>query len=322
MIRRTEVGNPESNYEIECLREHARREGGPDYIDDRVGGPHISSDCHNHPTQSVKAAYLQFAPSYLEVEANLDTVEPYATSAEVDLLVLPELFTSGYFFQSLDDLAEVAESIPDGRSTRRIREWASASETTIVAGLAEREDEHFYNSAVVVSPNGHVHTYRKVHLFYEETTLFAPGDRGFSVVEVSTRSGTEYNLGVMVCFDWYFPEAARSLAMQGADVIAHPSNLVLPHCPDSMPVRARENHVFTITANRYGIEKKGEETLTFIGMSEVCDPSGNILRRADKKGDELGIVEFDPHEARDRELNAHNDVLADRRPESYVLEEA
>ncbi len=270
----------------------------------------------------MKAAYLQFAPSYLEVEANLDTVESYATSADVDLLVLPELFTSGYFFQSPDDLAQVAEPIPEGRSTRRMQEWAAASGATIVAGLAEREGEQFYNSAVVVCPDGRVHTYRKVHLFYEETTLFAPGDHGFSVYEVSTRSGIEYQLGVMVCFDWYFPEAARSLAMQGADVIAHPSNLVLPHCPDSMPVRARENHVFTITANRYGTETKGGESLTFIGMSEVCDPSGNILRRAGEDGDELGSVEFDPHEARDRELNAHNDVLADRRPDSYVLEGA
>lgn len=274
-----------------------------------------------NPLCPVKAAYFQFAPSYLEVETNLETVEPYATSREVDLLVLPELFTSGYFFRSLDDLARVAEPIPEGPSTKRMQDWAAASGTAIVAGLAEQDGDQFYNSAVVVRPDGRTHTYRKVHLYYEENTLFAPGDRGFPVFDLSTRSGTEYRLGVMVCFDWYFPEAARSLAMQGADVIAHPSNLVLPHCPDSMPVRARENHVFTITANRYGQEKKGEETLTFIGMSEVCDPSGTILRRADQEGEEYGTVEFDPRDARDRQLNSHNDVLADRRPNSYVLEE-
>jgi predicted amidohydrolase len=122
----------------------------------------------------------------------------------------------------------------------------------------------------------------------------------------------------MVCFDWYFPEAARTLALKGADVIAHPSNLVLPHCPDSMPVRARENHVFTITANRHGRETKDEETLTFIGMSEVCNPSGDILRRAGRSDDEVGVLEFDPRDARDRALNEYNDVLGDRRPDTYV----
>jgi len=124
----------------------------------------------------------------------------------------------------------------------------------------------------------------------------------------------------MVCFDWYFPEAARTLALKGADVIAHPSNLVLPHCPDSMPVRARENHVFTVTANRHGEEEKEGETLTFIGMSEVCDPSGSILQRADRDTDELGVVQFDPRAARDRRLNEFNDVLADRRPDTYLSE--
>ena len=134
------------------------------------------------------------------------------------------------------------------------------------------------------------------------------------------RDGTPYRLGVMVCFDWYFPEAARTLALRGADVIAHPSNLVLPHCPDSMPIRARENHVFAITANRHGQEQKEGETLTFIGMSEVCAPSGTILQRAEQSSDEIGVVEFDPHEARDRDLNDHNDVLADRRPDVYASE--
>jgi predicted amidohydrolase len=123
----------------------------------------------------------------------------------------------------------------------------------------------------------------------------------------------------MVCFSWYFPEAARSLALQGADVIAHPSNLVLPHCPDSMPVRARENHVFTITANRYGTETKGEEELTFIGTSEICKPEGEIVRRAVKTGDEIGTASFNPIEARNRKINEMNDVLGDRRPDTYVM---
>lgn len=289
--------------------------GGRDDIDPVAGLSLLTS------STSVRVAYVQFAPAYLDVEANLRTVEAQISSLDADLIVLPELFTSGYFFQSREDLAEVAEPIPEGRTSKALRRWTHSLDATIVAGLPEREGSRFYNSAVVVPSTGPIRTYRKVHLFYEEKTLFEPGDLGFQVFDRTTRNGTPYRLGVMVCFDWYFPEAARTLALKGADIIAHPSNLVLPHCPDSMPVRARENHVFTVTANRYGEEEKGGETLTFIGLSEVCDPTGSILQRADRSGNEAGIVEIDPHKARNRRLNEYNDVLGDRRPDTYVFEE-
>jgi predicted amidohydrolase len=266
----------------------------------------------------MKASYAQFAPEYLERERNWDRAFDLLSGTSADLVVLPELFTSGYFFRSEEDLRRVAEPIPEGPTTTRLRSWAQQTGATLVAGLAEQAGDALYNSAVLVQPNGEVDTYRKVHLFYEETTLFQPGDLGFPVVEVDTRDGIPYRLGIMVCFDWYFPEAARSLALQGADVIAHPSNLVLPHCPDSMPVRARENNVFTITANRFGTESNGEEELTFIGMSTICGPDGEILRRADRTGAAVGTVEFDPHRARDRHINAYNDTIADRRPEVYT----
>lgn len=269
-------------------------------------------------TSFVKAAYLQFAPEYLAVERNLQSVEDQILSVSADLIVLPELFTSGYFFKSREHLADVAEEVPGGPTTQALQAWADSLDATLVAGLAEREGDQFYNSAVTVEPNGTVGVYRKVHLYYEEKTLFESGDLGFRVFDVSTTGGTSYRLGVMVCFDWYFPEAARTLALKGADVIAHPSNLVLPYCPDSMPVRARENHVFTITANRYGTEEKGEESLTFTGLSEVCDPSGTIRKRAPESGDEVGIVEIDPLASRDRRINRYNDVFADRRPETYA----
>ena len=266
-------------------------------------------------------AFLQCNPHYLDVNRNLDMVGRHLDGAEADLIVLPELFTSGYFFRSKADLARVVEPTPGGPTTERLEAWAKSTGATIVAGLAERDGETFYNSAVIVSPSGYEGTYRKVHLYYEEKTLFAPGDRGFGVYELTDRSGHTYRLGVMVCFDWYFPEAARTLALKGADIIAHPSNLVRPDCPRSMPIRALENHVFTVTANRYGAETNGrEETLTFIGQSEICDPDGQILLRAEETGDLFGSVEIDPTTARDRQLTAHNHLFGDRRPALYRLE--
>lgn len=122
----------------------------------------------------------------------------------------------------------------------------------------------------------------------------------------------------MICFDWFYPEAARALALQGADIIAHPSNLVLPHCPESMVTRCLENRVFSITANRIGSEARGgKERLSFIGSSEVVDPRGRILHRAPREIEDLAIIEIDPAEARIKSLNPYNDLLRDRRPAFY-----
>jgi predicted amidohydrolase len=125
-------------------------------------------------------------------------------------------------------------------------------------------------------------------------------------------------VGLMICFDWYYPESARTLALMGADIIAHPSNLVLPHCPDAMRTRCLENRVFAITCNRIGSEERGGKAkLTYIGQSEVVGPSGEILRRAKLDQKELGLVDIDPFESRQKHLNPYNDLLADRRPKLY-----
>lgn len=265
----------------------------------------------------MEAALLQFSPKYLEVERNLDYVGKKLSEVDADLVVLPELFATGYFFKSKADLEKVAEPVPSGPTCDALTEWSTRSGATIVAGLPERNGDAYFNSAVVVSPEGIVGTYRKVHLFYKEKTLFTPGDLGFSVVDLKTRAGDPYRLGVMVCFDWYFPEAARALALKGADVIAHPSNLVRKDCPRSMPIRALENHVFTITANRYGSESAHGEDLTFIGQSVICSPEGDVLFSAARDEDAIGIVSIDPARARDRQITELNHLFDDRRPDEY-----
>ena len=267
----------------------------------------------------MRAAILQFAPQYGEPEENLDRVDRLLSGVEADLIVLPELFTSGYFFRSTEEARQMAEPIPGGRTTRRLEEWAARHEAVLAAGLAEREGDTLYNSAVVAGPGGYVGRYRKTHLYYEEKTHFATGADGFPVFEVEA-GGTTYGLGVMICFDWYFPESARTLALSGADVIVHPSNLVRKNCPRAMPIRALENHCFTLTANRIGEETNGGETLTFIGQSLICDPAGETLAQAGREEETILTAEFDPHVARDRRITAHNDIFADRQPDRYVSE--
>ncbi|MBD3342594.1 MAG: acyltransferase, partial [Candidatus Lokiarchaeota archaeon] len=127
-----------------------------------------------------------------------------------DLWVLPEFFQTGYLFQKKQEVEKLAEEIPNGQTTQFLIEQAKRHNTTIVAGLAERDGDKFYNSAVCVNgAKGFLGKYRKIHLFDREKLFFELGDMPFSVIDLGT-----FKLGIMICFDWIYPEAARSLAVQ------------------------------------------------------------------------------------------------------------
>jgi 5-aminopentanamidase len=263
----------------------------------------------------MRVGFYQFNPQFGEVAKNLEAVTAKLEQADADLIVLPELFASGYQFVSHDEVQRLSEPVPDGPTTIRLLDVAKRRRMHIVAGLPERAGGHCYNSAVVVGPSGLLGCYRKTHLFYEETLFFTPGDSGFHVWDIGPAK-----IGVMICFDWYYPEAARSLALQGADILCHPSNLVLPNCPDSMPVRCLENRVFAVTCNRIGGEARGgKDPLTYIGNSEIVTPKGVILHRAPRDREDLTVLDIDPAEARDKHLNRYNDLLRDRRSGLYNL---
>jgi predicted amidohydrolase len=264
----------------------------------------------------IRAGFYQFKPDFGDIRRNVESVLKRLNKIdreEADLIVLPELFNSGYQFISRREVSDLSEGIPDGFTTARLREFARDKKLWLVAGLPERSGKSFYNSAVLVGPNGTLATYRKVHLFYEEKLWFKPGANRFRAYNIG-----KARIGMMVCFDWFFPEAARSLALAGAEIICHPSNLVLPHCPDAMVTRCLENRVFAITANRIGSEERGgRERLTYIGQSEIVNPQGRILFRAPRNQEALKILEINPREARHKMLNRYNNLFKDRRVDLY-----
>jgi predicted amidohydrolase len=263
---------------------------------------------------------LQSHPLYLDIPHNLSHASHLLDGTEADLFVLPELFATGYFFQSTADAASVAEPAEGGRTLDWMSDLAEQKGAVVVGGFVERGAQgELYNSAAIAQPSGARTIYRKAHLYYEEKTHFEPGT-SLVVVEAATRAGEAYRLGVMICFDWFFPETARSLALAGADVIAHPANLVLPHCPQAMPIRALENRVFTATANRIGTEQRGEEQLRFIGRSLICSPSAEVLAEAPTDAESVITAEVDVARARSKRLNPHNEVFQDRRTAVYRLE--
>lgn len=183
-----------------------------------------------------------------------------------------------------------------------------------MAGLPERDGDLIFNSSVLVRPDGSVELYRKVHLFWDEKLIFSRGDLGFPVFEAC---GT--TVGMMICFDWVFPEAARSLALAGARVICHPSNLVLTFCPDAMPTRCLENRVYALTSNRVGVEERvAGSRLEFTGLSQVCGPINNVMARLDGESTGAAVAEIDLIDT-DKRLTPRNDLFEDRRPDQYRL---
>jgi len=261
----------------------------------------------------MKAGFFQFNTAFGRKQENFEKVRSAISDTAIDLLVLPEFFATGYQFVSQDEVAELSEPVPQGETTEFLAGISKEKGMYIAAGLAERDGDIFYNSAVLTGPEGFIGSYRKTHLFFEENLYFAPGNSGFRVWD--TKIG---RIGIMICFDWFFPESARTLALRGAEVIAHPSNLVLPYCPQSMPVRCLENRVYAITANRTGTEQRKEgAALTFIGQSQITSPKGEILVRAGNDEGVLLSADIDLSLSRDKQLNQYNDLFKDRKPALY-----
>lgn len=262
----------------------------------------------------MKIAYLQTNPSFGEVEKNLSAVSKALNGIPADLIVLPELFATGYAFTSKEEAESLAEDI-NGKIAQVLKEISKSSEASIVAGFVERgEAGAIYNSSLIITEGKVVDTYRKIHLFDKEKLWFTPGDKQLKVYELNG-----VKVGVMICFDWVFPEVARTLALRGAQILAHPSNLVLPYCQKTMLSRCIENKIFAVTANRIGTEERGEAKLTFTGASQIVNPKGDVLVASPIDGTDLQIVEIDPNEANEKMITELNDLFEDRRPDFYSL---
>jgi len=257
--------------------------------------------------------YVQTDPLFGEKEQNFLQIENLLKGKRADLIVLPELFATGYTFISKQEAVNLAESI-DGITAKFLKKIANLTNAVIVGGFIEKDDNKIYNSAMLVSKTDVIGLYRKVHLYFKEKLWFSPGDKKLEVYEINN-----FKVGMMICFDWIFPETARSLALLGADIIAHSANLVLPFCQKAMVTRCLENRVFAITSNRIGNEMRGEDNFTFTGGSQITSYNGEVLSSAPTDKIYVDFVEIELEKARDKKLNEFNDLLADRRPDYYQM---
>ncbi len=254
---------------------------------------------------------MQFDPVFGKKEHNFKTVDALLKGCSADVIVLPELFATGYTFLNKEEVATCAEEKDRGKTYDFALTLAQKGNCAIAYGFAERDGYHFYNAMALLSPDGLVSVYRKAHLYCEEKLFFDTGSTGFTVFDYK-----HTNFGMLICFDWIYPEAMRTLAVKGAQVILHAANLVMPYCPAAMVTRALENHVFVVTANRIGTERRGDMEHTFIGKSQVVNPKGRILLEA-RTGACVRVVDIDPREALDKKITERNDLLKDRRVDLY-----
>ncbi len=261
------------------------------------------------PNNIIKAGFLQFNPILGDSDKNIRTIRKLIGSdIDANLLVLPELSNSGYNFESREQAVSVAENTENSRFIDFLVSMVKDNNMFIVSGFNEVDQGKLYNTSILVGANGLLGKYRKVHLFMNEWDIFERGDLGFPVFDLGF-----CKIGMLICFDWMFPEAWRILALKGADVICHPSNLVLPYAQQAVPVHGMINRTFNITANRTGSERG----IKFTGQSIISDPEGRVMRKASPDKEGVVITDIDLSLARNKMITARNHAFNDRIPSEY-----
>jgi predicted amidohydrolase len=264
----------------------------------------------------MRVAFVQTAPRLGQTRRNLE--EAYGLIKrvrEADLVVLPELFHSGYAVCDRNEAVSLA-AWPDGSSepVAMCLDAARSFNAAIAAGFLERDEGgKLFNSAWLIDASGVIARYRKVHLFDREWDVFEPG---YDSCPISKVAGAR--VAMQVCFDWVFPEPWGRLAWgegegTGAQVIAHPANLVLAQaCPTAIRARAIENRVFIVTAGRVGTDPGPSGEIEFKAGSRIVAPDGSVLAAGPEDRTAAETVTIEPSWADDKYLTPRDHVLRER----------
>jgi 5-aminopentanamidase len=271
--------------------------------------------------KETKIAVAQIGSVFGEVGANLDRVGHWiklAAENGISLTVFPECILSGYIFRDRKELSASALRA-DGPELAKIEGLCKSHDTTVIVGYCESAPQGLFNSAAVIGPQGTIGTHRKRHLPFIGADRFIDEPPGDDPAVFDTPVG---RVGVAICYEIRFPEVFRTLALAGADIIALPTNwpeqseLLATHFTR---VRAAENFVYVLAANRYDTERE----VRFLGASQIVDPTGQVCAYAERK-EGLFSTAFDPQLARNkrivfREGEFEVSPWRDRRPKTYRL---
>lgn len=273
-----------------------------------------------------RIAVCQYAPAVGDLAGNREQAVRWARAAAsqgADLCVLPELASSGYTFASVEEAAACAEDVADGSGPTVAALIGVSAETGmhIVCGVDERDGDCRHNSAVLIGPSGVLATYRKLHLFFDEQSWFTPG------VDLPVVGLPFGRVGMVICYDLWFPEAVRALALAGAELVAVPTNWVSSfkrtvyddrgYCQGDYVAMAAaaQNGVVMACADRIG-EERG---LRFLGASIIVGADGwPVAGPAPADSEAMLVADVDMAAAASaRRRTPRNDLLGDRRPDAY-----
>lgn len=227
----------------------------------------------------MKIGALQLDIVKNDKEVNLNKIEKYLKEETLDLLVLPELFSTGYFYETIEEREKLAEIIPEGTTTQKLLEIAEKTKTYIVGAILEKEEKNLYITAIVVGPEGFIGKYRKRNLTSDEKKIYKRGNDSL-VFEVKG-----VKVGVIICFEAWIPESVRELTMKGAQIVLHTALICSEKTLEILKVRAIENGSYIAVANACSTEMFEGNRFTFRGDSRIINPSGETVVNAfDKEG--------------------------------------
>jgi len=261
----------------------------------------------------LKISIIQFSPKIADKNINLKKIRELVNKCTGDIILLPELATTGYAYPDTNALLPYAEDFSKENDTLELfQKLSKKKDALIVCGVAEI-DNGLYNSSIAVSPQGIKTIYKKLHLFGREKKIFLEGN---TPPEIFIWKDAKVSL--LICFDWLFQEMFRLLALDGVELILHSANLVLPWSQMSMKSRALTNGLFIATSNRIGTEREGIDELNFTGFSQIVSPIGEVIS---KLGKEEGIIEaeININESQNKKIGTNNNRFLDRREDIYTL---
>ena len=268
----------------------------------------------------VAVAQLQPGPDKAQnLDKTLQMIQSAAAQG-VRLIVLPEFCTSPYQLRDTN-LADWAETVPDGTA---VTTWTNLCQTlniTVIAGVLEQAAGRYYNSAICLDPSGLCARYRKIHLFGWERQRLTAGDQMPQLVQAEDRS-----LGLLICYDLRFVELVRSLALTGIQLLCVPTTWTdvgkpqpfdqfgLPAAAHLALGHAYANKIYVLCAGRVGTEG----SITYLGSSLIAAPNGHIIAGpASTNTEALLVADIDPMWADAKEIGDENHVFNDRRSELY-----
>ena len=256
-----------------------------------------------------------------------------AAEKGAEIILLPELFEMPYFCQEKNyDFYNLATPVDENKAVKYFKNMAKELKVVLPISFYEKAGTTFYNTVAIIDATGEIlGTYRKTHIpddhFYQEKFYFTPGDTGFKVWD------TAYGrIGVGICWDQWFPETAREMALMGAELLFYPTAIgsepilecdSMPHWRRCMQGHAGSNIMPVIAANRVGLERvepndansNQQSGLTFYGSSFITDETGGIVAEADRENETVIMAEFDLDAI--KEMRQSWGVFRDRRPEMY-----